>query len=299
MFPMPVRRFPHSVELPAAVRAGLWILTAGGMFVLMMAIARHLSDRLDMLVIVFWRAAFGILFMAPWLARRGLVALHTKKSGGHLVRGLASYGGLCCLFYAATMMPLADITAINFIRPIVASGLAIVVLGEAALGRRWAATLIGFAGALIVVRPGFAEVNEGVFLVLSAVVFGSVGAIAAKYLVRTDHPDTMAMYMVLIVTPVALVPALFVWQWPDFDTLMFLLALGGLGTLSQRALSRAYRAADATVVMSLDFTRLPVAALVGYVLFAELPDIWIWVGGAVIAVSSVFIAHRESVGTRA
>ena len=286
-------------RLPGAVRAGIFILVAGGFFVVMMALARRLSaDGLHMLIVVFWRAAFGVAFMGPWLARRRLVAMRTNKLPGHAARTLVSYGGLLCSFYAATMIPLADITAISFTRPIIASILAILLLAEAARARRWFATMVGFCGALIIIRPGFAEVNPGVGLVLISVVLGSFGAILAKYLVRTDPPDAVAAYMMIILTPLALAPALFVWTWPTSEQFAWLVLLGALGTVSQRALTRAYHAADASVVQSLDFMRLPVAALIGFVLFSELPDIWIWLGGAIIVGSSVYIARVESQAER-
>ena len=282
-------------NLPAAVRAAFWLLLASTSFLLMMSLARHLADDIDMRVIVFWRAVFGVVFMLPWLAQRGLHVMKTEKIVSHFTRTLLAYGGMLCLFYAATMISLADVTAIAFLRPIVGSALAIVVLGEAALGRRWVATLVGLIGALIIVRPGLIEINTGVWIVLGAVLINSFYAILGKYLVRTDSPDTVAMYMMLILTPISFVAALFVWQWPSGEQFLWLILFGALGTLSQRTLARAYHAADATVVMSFDFLRLPIAVVIGFVLFAEFPDIWVWIGGAVICASSVFIAHRESV----
>ena len=258
------------------------------------AIARHLADNLHMLLIVFWRAAFGVVFMLPWLARRGLGALRTDKIAFHGVRTVSNYGGILFLFYAATLMPFADITAIGFTRPIIGSVLAILILGEAARARRWWATLAGFAGAMIVVRPGFVDFNPGVWLVIGSVVLGGFSAILTRYMVRTDSPDTVAMYMMAFLTPISLVPALFVWRWPDGGELLWLVLIGAIGMVSQRSITRAYHAAEATVALSFDFLRLPVAALIGYVLFAERPDVWVWVGGAVICAATVTLGHRES-----
>ena len=281
-------------NLPGAIRAGFWLLTASIAFLLMMSLARRLAGDIDMRVIVFWRAAFGVVFMLPWLARRGLGVMKTEKIVSHFTRTVLAYGGMLCLFYAATMIPLADITAISFLRPILGSALAIVVLGEAALGRRWAATFAGFIGALIIVRPGLIEITTGVWIVLGAVLINAFYAILGKHLVRTDSPDAVAMYMMLFLTPISLAAALFAWQWPTGEQFLWLALFGALGTLSQRSLARAYHAADATVVMSFDFLRLPAAAVIGFILFAELPDVWVWLGGAVICASTVFIAHRES-----
>ena len=281
-------------NLPGPFRAAFWIVCGGGAFVFMMAIARHLADDMHMLLIVFWRAVFGVAFMMPWLARCGIGVLRTDKIGFHGVRTLSNYAGLLFTFYAATMLPFADITAIGFARPIVGSVLAILILGEAARARRWWATLAGLAGALIIVRPGFIEFNPGIWLVLGTVVLGADNAILARYLVRTDSPDTVAMYMMAFLTPISLAPALFVWRWPDGGEFLWLVLLGAIGMVSQRSITRAYHAAEATVALSFDFLRLPVAAVIGYVLFAERPDVWVWVGGAVICAATIGLGRSES-----
>jgi drug/metabolite transporter (DMT)-like permease len=281
-------------DLPGPFRAAFWIVCGGGSFVFMMAIARHLADDLHMLLIVFWRAVFGVAFMMPWLARCGIGVLRTDKIGFHGVRTLSNYGGLLFTFYAATMLPFADITAIGFARPIVGSVLAILILGEAARARRWWTTLAGLAGALMIVRPGIIEFNPGIWLVLGTVVLGAVNAILARYLVSTDSPDTVAMYMMAFLTPISLAPALFVWRWPDGGEFLWLVLLGAIGMVSQRSITRAYHAAEATVALSFDFLRLPVAAVIGYALFAERPDVWVWVGGAVICAATIALGRSES-----
>ena len=281
-------------NLPGSFRAAFWIVCGGASFVFMMAIARHLADDLHMLLIVFWRAVFGVAFMMPWLARRGIGMLRTEKIAFHGVRTLSNYGGLLCTFYAATMLPFADITAIGFARPIVGSVLAILLLGEAARARRWWATLAGLVGALIIVRPGFIEFNPGIWLVLGTVFLGALNAILARYLTRTDSPDTVALYMMAFLTPISLLPAMFVWRWPDAGDFLWLVLLGAIGMLSQRSVTRAYHAAEATITLSFDFLRLPVAAVIGYVLFSERPDVWVWVGGAVICGATIGLGRSEA-----
>ena len=285
-------------RLPGAVRAAFWFVTAGGMFVGMMAIVRHIAPDIHMLVIVFWRSLIGFVLMLPWLLRTGSGAMHTTRLGWHTIRAVLTFASLLAWLYAATLMPLADITAMGFTRPIIASLLAVVILGEAMRGRRWAATFIGFAGAMIIVRPGFADINPGVFLIVIGVLLASVMSIILKFLSRTDSADTMTMYLIVIMTPISFVAALFVWEWPSGEEWLWLIAAAALATYSQRALARAYHAADATVVLSFEFLRLPVAAAIGFVFFSEFPDLWVWVGAAVICGSSVYIAHRESVAER-
>ena len=284
--------------LPGAVRAVIWFVSAGTLFLLMMALSRLVTDELHVLLVVFWRAAFGIVAMAPWLARRGRAALATRKLPYHALRTALSYVGLLCVFYAVTLLPIADITAITFIRPVVATLLAIAILGEKSHKRRWIAIGVGIAGAAIIVRPGFQDLNPGVFLVFGLVLVGATHAILARYIVRYDSPDTVAMYMVLFLLLFSAGPAIAVWQWPSLDDFPYLIAIGFFGTFSQRCLARAFHAADASVVVSFDYLRLPIAALIGFLFFAEIPDIWVWTGAGVICASSILLARGESAAER-
>ena len=284
--------------LPSAVRAACWFICAGTLFLLMMALSRLVTDELHVMLVVFWRAAFGLLAMAPWFARRGLKALATRKLRFHVLRTALSYVGLLCVFYAVTMLPIADITAITFIRPVVATLLAIMILGEKSQARRWIAIAVGIVGATVIVRPGFQELNPGVFLVFGLVLVGATHAILARYIVRFDSPDTVAAYMVLFLLLFSAGPAVAVWQWPSLDHFPYLIAIGFFGTFSQRCLARAFHAADASVVVSFDYLRLPIAALIGFLFFAEIPDIWVWAGAGVICVSSILLARGESAAER-
>lgn len=280
--------------LPGPVRAGFWISCTGATFTGMMAISRHLSPDLHVFVIVLFRSLFGLAFLAPLAIRQGGARLRTTRHRLYAIRGLTAYLSLVGYFYAAKHIPLADISAIVFTRPVFACIAAIIFLGELARGRRWVAIGIGFIGALIVVRPGFTEINIGVLFALGAVAMTVCNTIFIKSLSFTDHPDTIAIYQGLSVAPIALVAALFVWTTPTLEQFAWLLGMGALGAATQRTLARSYAAADATVVSVLDFLRLPVAALVGLVVFGEWPVIWVWLGGAVIVVSSFLLTRREA-----
>ena len=280
--------------LPGAVRAGVWIALTGTTFTGMMTIARTLSPDLHVFVIVFFRALFGLVFLAPTALRRGTRGLHTTKLPLFVIRGVTAYVSIVGYFFAAALIPLADIAAIGLARPVFACIAAILFLGEIARGRRWAAIAIGFVGGLIVIRPGFAEFNIGVLYAVGAVSMTVFNTIFIKSLSFTEHPDTIAIYQGLCVGPIALVVALFFWATPTLEQFAWLIAIGALGAATQRTLSRAYAAADATVVTVLDFLRLPIAALIGLLVFGEWPVIWVWAGGAVIVVSSIMLTRREA-----
>jgi drug/metabolite transporter (DMT)-like permease len=285
-------------RLPGPVKAGVWISLTGATFTGMMSIARHLSPELSIFVIVFFRSVFGLVFLSPVVMRRGPGILKTNKSKIFAIRGISAYLSLVLYFFAAIHIPLADIAAIGFTRPAFACIAAILILGELARTRRWIAMGIGLIGALIIVRPGFSEINEGIFYAFAAVGLTVCNTIFIKYLSRTEHPDTIALYQGLFVAPLAFLGALTVWQTPNFEQFLWLLLMGFFGALTQRTLARSFAAADATVVTVLDFLRLPIAAVIGLLLFNEWPVIWVWLGGAVIVASSFLLAKKEAADSK-
>lgn len=291
----PLKALSDSIDrLPAPARAGLWITCAGATFTGMMAIARVLSPEIHVFEISLFRGLFGLVFLAPYMMRMGRVSFRTANQRLMGARGAVAFGTQMCLFTAATLIPLADIAAIQFTRPVFASIAAILVLHEVARGRRWTAIAVGFAGAMVVVRPGFAELNVGVAFVFGAVALQSVNAVLMRYLAYSDPPDTIALYQSIYVVIFSLVPTLFVWTTPGWEQLGWFVAIGFLGTLTQRALARAYVAAEASLVVALDFLRLPVAALIGFVMFGDVPEIWVWIGGAIIVLSTILLTRREA-----
>jgi drug/metabolite transporter (DMT)-like permease len=279
---------------PGAAQAAFWMVILGALVTGVLALVRKVSPGVHVFEIVFFRSLFGLVFMAPWLARKGVAALALKRPGLVALRGLLAFVGSAAMFFAATMMPLADITAITFTRPILAAIAATIFLGEVVRTRRWSAIVVGIAGALIIVRPGMADVNLGVAFVMVTVLAQTWNVINLKKLTGVENPDTIAVYHAISILPLSLCAALFFWTVPTWEQLGLMFAIGVLEMLAQRTMSRAYAAADTTVVLAFSFTRLPVAALLGFLLFGEVPELWIWVGGAAITASSVYIAHRES-----
>ena len=260
----------------------------------MAAGARYLTGEIHTFEIVLFRSVFGGIFLLPWLFKVGLAGLKTRRVGMHLARGFIGLAVIYLLFSAIARAPLGEVAAIMSTRPMVASLAAIIILHEAAHGRRWAATIIGFIGALLIIRPGISDVSAGALLALLAVMGMAALTIVMKSLARTEAPDTIVAWQMMLFTPCALIPALFVWQTPDFWQFLLLASTGLFGTLTQRCLTRAYAAADATVIMPFDFTRLVFSALLGLILFQEFPDIWVWAGGAIILTGVLWMTRQEA-----
>lgn len=282
---------------PPAAQAGVLMSVSALGYAASAVIVRWLSDDgMPVFQIAFLRNAFGIMFMVPWLMKMGMGALKTAHPGKHAVRGLLSAINVWCLYGALAIAPIADVAAITFMMPIVGSLFAVLVYREVASGRHWSAVLVGFIGALIVIRPGFGHVNPGLLLAVGAVLAGSTVAMMIKGLMRYDSPDTVACYLFISHTLIGLVPAVIVWVMPDLTQLALCAALGWLGTVIQRTFNRGMAAADATVALPFNFSRLIWAALFGWLFFAEIPDLWTWIGGTVIFCSSVYIASHGGRG---
>jgi drug/metabolite transporter (DMT)-like permease len=255
------------------------------------AIVHHLVIRLPIFEIALARNIFGLMFMLPWLTKVGFSAMRTSHLGKHAIRGVLSASNVWLLFAALAYAPVADVSAITFMMPIGASVLAVFVLRERTSFIQWIAILIGFAGALVVIRPGMAEFNPGLLFAVGAVFAGSMVAMMIKTLLKYDSGDTVAAWLFISHIVLGIVPAILVWITPTLEEVLWLILLGWLGAVIQRTFNRAMAVADATVVLPYNFTRLIWAALFGFLFFAEIPDIWTWVGGTVIFISSVWLTR--------
>ena len=283
------------LKWPSAMQAAFWMLIIGTLVTCTLVFARRVSPEIHVFEIVFFRSVFGLIFMAPWIIRRGVTSNRVTQKGIIRLRAALALFGSAAFFYAATLMPLADVTSIIFIRPIVAAVAAIIFLHEVVRLRRWSAIVFGMIGALIIVRPGFAELNIGVLFALVTVGTLTWNTINLKIITRTNSSDALAIWHMAVMLPLGGIACLFVWTTPTWEQIFWMFLIGVFEMLGQRAMSRAYKSADTTVLMAFTFLRLPVAALLGFALFGEVPELWVWLGAAVIAASSIYIAHRESV----
>ncbi len=264
-------------------------------FACLTSVIRHLGDSgLHPFEIVFFRNLFGLAALAPWFWRAGFAGLKTANPRLQVGRGLSGLVGMVCWFSAVNMIPMAEVVALSFTMPLFATIAAILVLGERVGLRRWSAVVIGFGGAMLILRPGLEVVNEGSLLSLFAACTMAANVVMLKILTRSDSTPTIVAWNQMVILPFSFLLALFVWQMPAAEDWLWLVLMGLVATLGHLALTRAFRLADATAVMPFDFFRLIFVALLGYVFFAERPSPWIWLGAGVIFVSAVYVAHREA-----
>lgn len=285
---------PATRALHANLMAMVWMTLSGATGTAMQALVRMTADDLHTFEIVFVRNFLALGFLTPFFIRQGLAVLRTRQLGIHLLRGAFQTGGMMLYWLSLTMIPLANATAILFSSPIFATIAAILFLGEPNMLRRWASVGIGFAGMLIIVRPDAGALELGVAYALLGSFFFSVSRTLAKKLTRTESAPTVVALLALTTAPFSLIFAAFVWRWPSLETFAILLVITGFGTLTQLMMTQAYRLGEMTALEPFNFTRLIWASLFGYVIFAEIPVIWTWIGGAVIVLSATFLAHLEA-----
>lgn len=284
------RRF---AALPDFVRGALWMTLAAFLFAAAAAAVRGLSATIHTFEVSFFRCFFGVLVMVPWLCRVRLAGVRTSRTRLYMVRAVFSCAAMFCWFGGLSLLPVADATAVSFTTPLFGAIAGILFLGEKGTTRMWLALALGLAGALVMVRPGFAALNVGILLVIGSGLLIAVSAMIVKETARADSPDLAAFYQAFYMMPICLVAAAFVWRWPTGEELLWAVAVGGFSTIAQRCMARAYVAADISAVQPFDYTRLPFAVVLGLVLFGEVPDIWAGIGALVIFLSSLIAARRR------
>ncbi len=280
------------------LRGGLHMMSAALSFTLMTMLIRYTATDIHPFQIAFVRALVNLLILLPYAIHNSEEVLGVQGHKIYLLRGFIGFTFLMSYFSGAAMIPVGNSQALIFTSPLFAAVLAVLLLGERIRSRRVISLIAGFCGALIILRPGIAEFSLGAGLVLIGALANATSNVIVKHKTRTDHPNTVVFFLVLYVTPLTLVPALFVWVWPTPEQWLLLFGVGIFATLNQMFLSRAFASADATAVLPFDFVRLPFAALIGFLVFAEFPDIWVWTGGVVIFAASIYLVHREALARR-
>lgn len=281
--------------LSANGRGALFMLAAACFFAANSALVKSLLvSGLGPLQITFVRLAVGALAILPFVWRAGPASLRTRHPGVHALRAVAGGGAMVCGIAALDTLPLADYTALSFSQPLFAVILAILVLGERVGWRRWAATLAGFLGVVVMVRPGSGRFEAEALLAV-AMAFGiAVAVILAKRLPAEESQVTMLFYFSAATSLAFAWPALAAWQAPSPLQAVGLVGFGLGGLITQALMIAAFRTGEASVVAPFDYCKLIVAGILGFAIFGEVPDGWTLAGAAVIVAATLYIARREA-----
>ena len=280
--------------LPNTARGAIWMVLGGVSLILLAIVIRDLQDKFNVLQMIFLRSVISFLIILPWALRQKREDIQTKRLPLHIFRNTIHYLGNVGWFIGVTLVTLADLQALQFTVPLFTIVMAAIFLREGVGAHRWIATALGFAGALIIIRPGFVELSTGTIAVVLSAIFYAASQTSTKALSNTDSPNAILLYMSLIFIPVSAIPAFYVWVTPDWSDTVPIISLGVFGYLAHAFIIRAFAAADASFVMPFDFLRLPIAAACGFFLYSEWPVVWVWVGGAVIFAATYYITWRES-----
>ena len=267
------------------------------LFSIMIIFIREASENLHILEVVFFRNLLAFFVMLPILKSTGLVAIKMNNTKLFFVRGFFGAIGMLAGFTCLTLIPLAQATAISFAQPIFITIGATIFLGEIIKVRRIVAIVIGFIGMLIIVQPGVNSFSFGIMLAIIAALAHSLNGLIVKKLTLTDTPQAIIMWMVIILIPITLIPALVVWEWPSFETWLYLWGIAIVGSLAHFLWTKSYSMADITSLQPIEFIKLPIIALLGWIIFSEIPGTWTWVGGLIIFISTIYISHREAKAT--
>jgi len=287
----------RAAAIPPPLAGFMMVVLASALFASMHNTIRFVtvSEGIHPFEAAFFRNLFGLLVFIPFLLRNGFGMFRTKRLGMHLGRAGLNTISMLSWFSALALMPVADATALSLMGPVFVALLAILFLGERVGPRRWLGIGLALVGGLIIIRPGFAEIGLGPALILFAAVIVSCSKLMAKVLSGTESAATIVALLTCLMVPTTLVPALFFWQTPGLEQLAMLALIGVFGTVGHLLFVQAYKMADISLVEPALFTRMIWAALIGFVLFSEFPDLWTWIGGAVIVVGTTYIARREAV----
>lgn len=271
------------------------MVLAIALFAAMDATIKHLRTDLPAMEILFFRMLVGGLPVL-WLIRRegGWRSVRTERLGWHAGRTALTLTALFCFFYSYRTLPLADAYAVMYASPLIATALGVPILGERVGMRRWAAVLAGFAGVIVVLRPGGEVLGAGGLAALAGALFLACNMTLLRLLSRTDSNAAILAWFTLFGTAASGALAALDWHQPEGEQWLWLAAVGLFGGFGQIAITEAFRCAPVAVVTPFQYTSMIWGLLFGVVLFGDLPDATMLLGAAIVVGSGVYVVHREA-----
>jgi drug/metabolite transporter (DMT)-like permease len=284
---------PVVAAQPSNARAALWMAGWLACMLILMVAGREISRELSLFQLMELRSAIGLLMLLPLIhAQGGVALLRTARPLAHLARNTLHYAAQFGWFLALTLIPLAQVVAIEFTMPIWTALLAASFLGERLNRWKIIAIALGLVGVLIIVQPG-AQVSPGQWLMVAVAAGFAITVVLVKSLTRTDTGVTIVFWMLVIQSAIGLLPALYTWQTPSAQLWPWILLIAFCGTYSHYCLTQAMRFADATIVVPMDFLRVPLSAAVGWLLYSEQLTLATIAGTALILTGNLLNLKRS------
>lgn len=275
-------------------RAVFWMTGTLLSFSLMAVAVREISQDIHSFQIMLFRSIGALVILLPFALAAGASVWQTRRIGTQFGRNLVHFAAQLGWITGIGLLPLAEVFAIEFTTPIWATVLAVLFLGERLNRGRIVALVFGFVGILVILRPGFAVIEPGAFAVLGAAVGFAITLTLTKFLTRTDSPMTILLYMSVIQLPLGILLSAFVWVTPSLLQLFWLMVIGAVGLSAHYCTAKALSLADQTIVVPMDFMRLPLIVLVGLVLYSESAELLVLAGAGLIFLGNYYSIVREN-----
>lgn len=285
-------------RLSPNLQGALWMLASALTFTAQTTLIKYLGADYPAALQAFYRQAAGLFILLPVILRRRSAAFATNRPGILIFRSGAGTVGMILAFYAFQKMPLADANALSFTRTLWLVPLAIFVLRERVGPLRIAAALVGFAGVLVMIRPGAGghlAVGLPAMAMLASSFLFAFTVTGMKVLTRDHSPMVLLVWSAVLGLVLAIPGALFVWRWPAPGDLVLLCLMGVIATANQATYIKGMQLGDAAAMAPIDYTRLVFTAAAGFFLFHEIPGVWTMAGAGVVVASTLFITWREHV----
>jgi drug/metabolite transporter (DMT)-like permease len=282
--------------IPSPVARGFVLAVISGLFFTgLNASVKELASEMPPLFVAWGRWVASVALIAPYLWWRvGLQAMHTRDMKLHVLRGLFHTPGYGLWYEAVAWLPLATMAALGFTGPIFVTLGAVLFLRETVHWRRWLAVAVGFAGMLVIVRPGLVELNPGVVMMLLAIPLIAGSNLVAKVVAGRDKPMVVVLWQSVVGTICFTPLGIWFWQSPTAPQLLLFLAAGFFGTLGYFFITWAYRLLDISALQPITFLAIVWAALMDVAVWGKTSDLWTFVGAAIIVAATSAIAHREA-----
>lgn len=273
----------------------IFMALAISLFALQNALVKWLAADYGTIQIIFFRHAFGLIPIAIFLWRSGgLPLLATSRRRDHIVRSLLGLVATAAIFYAFGQMPLANATAIAFTVPIFITALSVPMLGEQVGWRRWSAVFVGFAGVLVVLKPGADMLDPASLILIGGCFVVAYTMIMSRKMSRTEHTATIAVYVTVISIAVTAILLPFTWVTPVGTDWLLFAGVGLLGGMGFMLVTHAYRVSQAAVVAPFEYIHILWAITLGYLVWNEIPGTNVAVGALIVIASGLYIVHRET-----
>ena len=281
---------------PSIPKAAFWMALSITSFLAMSVAGRATTAELNVFQVLELRSVIGFFILLPLvLTSGGFAAMRTQRPLAHIVRNVVHYSGQAAWLYALTLIPLAVLISIEFTTPIWTAILAVTFLGERLSRPKLAAVVLGLIGVVVIVRPGVNAVDPGHLVVLGAAVCFGISLVLVKSLTRTDSVVRIIFWMLIIQSALGLIPAVYVWRTPSLELWPWILLIAFTGMSSHFCMARALTYADATVISPMDFLRVPLSALVGWLLYHEQIDAFTAGGALLILMGNLLNLPRKPV----